>query len=111
MRKNQNPLALTPRGLGWEVKKPVSTLNKTSLECSCGPNFPDNSCGHTGFTGTSLWFDPASKKIIIALSNRVHLTREKNMDAMKKFRVKLHGLFNLNNTSRKKTNLNLTAVI
>lgn len=28
--------------------------------------------GHTGFTGTSIWFDPASKTAVIFLSNRVH---------------------------------------
>ena len=111
MLNNQNPLALTPRGLGWEIKKPVSTLHESYIKCSCGPSFPDDSCGHTGFTGTSLWFDPASKQIIIALSNRVHLTRKNNLEEIKRFRVKLHSLLNQNNTRRRKSNLNPTSVI
>jgi len=111
MLKNQNPLALTPRGLGWEIKKPLSILNKTSLACSCGPNYPDDSCGHTGFTGTSLWFDPISKQIVIALSNRVNLSRENNLEAIKRFRIKLHGLLNLNNSSRRMKTLKPTSVV
>jgi len=111
MLKNQNPLALTPRGLGWEIKKPVSTLNESYIKCSCGPSFPDDSCGHTGFTGTSLWFDPISKQIVIALSNRVNLSRENNLEAIKKFRIKLHGLLNLNNSSRRMKPLKPTSVV
>ena len=92
MLKNHNPPGLTPRGLGWEIKKPMSTADGASWEYSCGPDFPDNSCGHTGFTGTSLWFNPATKQIVIALSNRVNISRENNIDSMKRFRVNLHGL-------------------
>ena len=47
MLKNHNPAGLTPRGLGWEIKKPMSTADGASWEYSCGPDFPDNSCGHT----------------------------------------------------------------
>ena len=34
--------------------------------------FPIGSFGHTGFTGTSLWIDPASKSYVIFLSSRLH---------------------------------------
>jgi uncharacterized protein YbbC (DUF1343 family) len=37
-----------------------------------GALFPLGSYGHTGFTGTILWIDPASKTFYIFLSNRVH---------------------------------------
>ncbi|HEV2721447.1 MAG TPA: serine hydrolase, partial [Thermoanaerobaculia bacterium] len=37
-----------------------------------GTLFPVGSYGHTGFTGTILWIDPASKTFYIFLSNRVH---------------------------------------
>ena len=33
---------------------------------------PVGSFGHTGFTGTSLWIDPASGLFVVFLSNRVH---------------------------------------
>lgn len=52
------------RGLGWDLATSFST-NKGDL-------FPLGSFGHTGFTGTSMWIDPASDSFVIFLSNRVH---------------------------------------
>jgi serine-type D-Ala-D-Ala carboxypeptidase len=31
--------------------------------------------GHTGFTGTSIWIDPAHDVFIVLLTNRVNPTR------------------------------------
>jgi CubicO group peptidase (beta-lactamase class C family) len=45
-------------------------------KASCGKYFSVRSFGHTGFTGTSLWFDPAKDLLVVILSNRVHPTRE-----------------------------------
>ena len=52
------------RGLGWDFASSFS-VNKGDL-------FPLGSFGHTGFTGTSLWIDPASETFVVFLSNRVH---------------------------------------
>ena len=52
------------RGLGWDMNSSFS-LNRGDL-------FPLGSFGHTGFTGTSIWIDPASEMFVIFLSNRVH---------------------------------------
>jgi uncharacterized protein YbbC (DUF1343 family)/CubicO group peptidase (beta-lactamase class C family) len=52
------------RGLGWDID--------TSFSENRGDFFPRGSFGHTGFTGTSLWIDPASRMFVIFLSNRVH---------------------------------------
>lgn len=43
---------------------------------SCGPHFSVLSIGHTGFTGTSFWYDPRSDLLVLILSNRVHYGRE-----------------------------------
>jgi CubicO group peptidase (beta-lactamase class C family) len=40
--------------------------------CSAGPALSRSSYGHTGFTGTSLWIDPDSRRIYVLLTNRVH---------------------------------------
>jgi CubicO group peptidase (beta-lactamase class C family) len=32
--------------------------------------------GHTGFTGTSIWMDPANDVFVILLTNRVNPTRQ-----------------------------------
>jgi CubicO group peptidase (beta-lactamase class C family) len=33
---------------------------------------PDGSCGHTGFTGTSMWLDPQREACFVLLTNRIH---------------------------------------
>jgi uncharacterized protein YbbC (DUF1343 family)/CubicO group peptidase (beta-lactamase class C family) len=53
------------RGLGWDID--------SSYSSNRGELFPiGSSYGHTGFTGTSLWLDPATKSYVVFLSNRVH---------------------------------------
>jgi uncharacterized protein YbbC (DUF1343 family)/CubicO group peptidase (beta-lactamase class C family) len=52
------------RGIGWDID--------TSFSTNRGDLFPLGSFGHTGFTGTSVWIDPASKMFVVFLSNRVH---------------------------------------
>lgn len=52
------------RGLGWDIDTPYSSPR--------GDLFSVASYGHTGYTGTSLWIDPASGTFVILLTNRVH---------------------------------------
>jgi SSS family transporter len=52
------------RGLGWDIDSPFSS-NRGEL-------FPVGSFGHTGFTGTSLWMDPASDTYVVFMSNAVY---------------------------------------
>jgi CubicO group peptidase (beta-lactamase class C family) len=55
------------RALGWDTMLPTS---------SCGRRMSAAAIGHTGFTGTSLWIDPALDLYVVILTNRVHPTRE-----------------------------------
>ncbi len=43
---------------------------------SCGHSFSKRSFGHTGFVGTSIWYDPDCDLLVTLLSHRVHPTRE-----------------------------------
>lgn len=52
------------RSMGWDITSPYAS--------SMAPFFPPDSVGHTGFTGTSVWIDPASRTYLIVLTNRVH---------------------------------------
>jgi uncharacterized protein YbbC (DUF1343 family) len=52
------------RGLGWDLDSAYSS-NRGEL-------LPLGSFGHTGFTGTSIWMDPATDLFVVFLSNRVH---------------------------------------
>jgi CubicO group peptidase (beta-lactamase class C family) len=51
--------------LGWQ--KPSGTN-------SAGHLMSERAFGHTGFTGTSIWIDPAQDVFVILLSNRVNPT-------------------------------------
>jgi len=55
------------RALGWE------TPNGTN---SAGRLMKRPAFGHTGFTGTSLWIDPANDLFVVLLTNRVNPTRQ-----------------------------------
>lgn len=55
---------------------------------SSGKYFSENSFGHTGFTGTSVWFDPKKDFIVLILSNRVHPTRKN--EEFKQLRPLIH---------------------
>ena len=52
------------RGFGWDID--------SSFSANRGELLPIGSFGHTGFTGTSLWIDPATGLFVVFLSNRVH---------------------------------------
>ena len=54
------------RALGWDTMLPTS---------SCGGRLSSAAIGHTGFTGTSLWIDPAADRYVVLLTNRVHPSR------------------------------------
>ncbi len=56
------------RALGWDTKSKSGS--------SAGNLFSDDSYGHTGFTGTSVWTDPERKLFVVFLTNRVYPTRE-----------------------------------
>ena len=60
----QPPTASVLRGLGWDIDSPFSGNR--------GEFFPVGSFGHTGFTGTSIWIDPATDSYVIVLTNAVH---------------------------------------
>jgi len=55
------------RALGWET--PTGTN-------SAGHVMKRPAFGHTGFTGTSIWIDPANDLFVVLLTNRVNPTRQ-----------------------------------
>lgn len=57
---------------------------------SAGSLLSPHSVGHLGFTGTSFWIDLDRERLVILLSNRVHLSRAN--DKIKLFRPVLHNL-------------------
>ncbi len=55
------------RAFGWVIKHD---------SWSGGDNSPKTALGHTGFTGTGVWFDPKTCQIHVLLTNRVNPSRE-----------------------------------
>lgn len=67
MTAPQQPVNSTVlRGFGWDIDSPWSS-NRGEL-------FPVGGYGHTGFTGTSLWIDSATKTYIVLMTNAVHMS-------------------------------------
>jgi len=58
---------LSRRALGWET--PTGSN-------SAGHRMSTRAFGHTGFTGTSIWIDPAQDLFVVLLTNRVNPTRQ-----------------------------------
>jgi len=68
------------RLLGWNLKSEKGS--------SAGNKFSTESFGHTGFTGTSIWIDPARNLFVVFLTNRVYPSRENKK--ILQVRPKLH---------------------
>jgi CubicO group peptidase (beta-lactamase class C family) len=58
------------RALGWDTKPEA-----TKYPPPCGNKFSQNSFGHTGYTGTSVWCDKEKNLVIIFLTNRIYPKR------------------------------------
>ncbi len=69
------------RGLGLALRAPDGPM--------IGRYMSDRTFGHTGFTGTSVWSDPATGTTIVLLTNRVYFGRESD-EAMYRFRIAVH---------------------
>lgn len=68
------------RVMGFDTPAPAGS--------AAGDRAPPGTVGHLGFTGTSLWVDPATGAAIALLTNRVHPSREN--DAIRRVRPALH---------------------
>jgi serine-type D-Ala-D-Ala carboxypeptidase len=68
--------------LGWDTPSPQGS--------SSGRHFSPDAVGHLGFTGTSIWIEPAREIAVTLLTNRVHPRRDNQ--AIREFRPKIHDL-------------------
>lgn len=51
------------RGLGWDIASPYSSPK--------GSGFSEISFGHTGYSGSSIWIDPATDLFVVLLTSRL----------------------------------------
>jgi CubicO group peptidase (beta-lactamase class C family) len=66
------PLVMPRAGGSLRAGFDGKSVAGSSAGAQCGPD----AFGHLGFTGTSLWCDPAAGIAVALLTNRVHPTRE-----------------------------------
>jgi CubicO group peptidase (beta-lactamase class C family) len=74
------------RGLGWDRPQAPGEPGPASGKVSI------LSFGHTGFTGTIVWADPADSSIYIFLSNRVYPSAATNLLAHMNTRTDIQGV-------------------
>lgn len=76
------------RGIGFD-KPPLNNPRfRTPAEAASPESF-----GHTGFTGTFAWADPANKLIVVFISNRVYPDSNNNGLSRMNIRTHIHELF------------------
>lgn len=70
------------RGLGWALARTVR---------SAGDALAPESFGHTGFTGSSVFADPRTRRIFVLLAARLH-PEARSAEEMIRFRRRFHDL-------------------
>lgn len=65
------------RSRGWDVDTSYSAPRGSGFARGTG-------YGHTGFTGTSVWVDPASRTAVVVLTSRVHPDDKGNVTDLRK---------------------------
>ena len=71
------------RGLGWD-KAPADGQSNYVAASASGVSF-----GHSGFTGTMVWADPAQELVFVLLSNRVYPRADNNEINRQKIRSQI----------------------
>ncbi|PID57386.1 hypothetical protein CSB45_07630 [candidate division KSB3 bacterium] len=81
--RRQDLVKDSTRALGWDT--PSRNMRE---KASGGTLIAETSIGHTGFTGTSIWFDPTRDITIVLLANRIHPSRHNT--TFLKMRPRIH---------------------
>ena len=82
-------LARTEHAKGDNVRRGLGLALRAPRDAMVGRYMSVDTYGHTGFTGTSVWIDPAIDLTVILLTNRVYFGRT-NDDEMYRFRIAVH---------------------
>ena len=79
------------RAIGFEKATPANKDRKVE-DAWPAPSCSPEAFGHSGFTGTYAWADPANGLIYVFLSNRVYPTRDNKAFDKMQARVGIHEL-------------------
>lgn len=76
------------RGMGFDKPLIEYDADRSSVAEEASPE----SFGHSGYTGTFVWADPANDLLFVFLSNRVHPTRDNRKIYSLSVRPRIHSL-------------------
>lgn len=111
---NHSPAGQPARGLGWVLMEATAPLHDEHPPPEGGFTPPTESpwaprpsgellssraFGHTGFTGTSLWVDPATDMVAVLLANATHPTVDRSR-RVNRLRARFHNLLAANLPAR-----------
>ena len=82
-------LARLEHAIGENVRRGLGLALRAPRDAMVGRYFSIDAYGHTGFTGTSVWIDPAIDLTVVILTNRVYFGRQ-NDDVLYRFRIAVH---------------------
>ncbi len=103
---NQSPHGEPARGLGWVLMETTAAVHdeipivaggfhpRTESPWTPRPSgelLSSRAFGHTGFTGTSLWIDPAADLVAVLLTNATHPAVDRNK-GVNRLRARFHNL-------------------
>ena len=77
----------TRRGIGWDMKQMDSNKMQNMADEASPFTY-----GHSGFTGTVVWIDPAEDLVFIFLSNRTYPSMRSNTLHKKNYRPRLQQI-------------------
>ncbi len=78
-----------PRSMAYRINRAEDGGSDPTT--AAGAALPPRAFGHNGFTGTSVWIDPAASRVYVLLTNRVHPEVREEMD-MNALRREFHRL-------------------
>lgn len=80
----QTGILSPPRTAAWRVN--TGPGGGVDPGTAAGDSLSPEAMGHNGFTGTSVWIDPAADRIHVLLTNRVHpeIREETDMNALRR---------------------------
>jgi len=76
----QNLVEGSTRAIGWDTRSEEHSM--------AGKYMSMQAFGHSGFTGTTVWIDPANDVFVVLLTNRVYPTRENQ--SIRRVRPQVH---------------------
>mgnify|MGYP000315473504 CR=1 FL=1 len=83
-------LMLKPLTTGMEERRSLA-FKFHDRDTADGPLWPESAFGHTGFTGTSIFFEPTRRIMAVLLTNRVYYGRDVTADRIVAFRKRFHS--------------------